>query len=162
MMSDHVSRFINRNLWLLKLAVLLGLLYFSFTIDSSFFDYFYMESVIISPVFIFSMFLVMVEVYYVWAKHWSTRFFEHGQKYFGFLLVVSTLFNLTWIIYYSMLTYLQSCTWGYILSSVFFNSLIFGLTYLKLNEEANMLTTSSYMGVTTYMMYVAASSNPSS
>jgi len=78
MMSDSVSRFINRNLWLGKLFVLLGLLYFSFTIEPSFYEYFYTASVLVSPFFIFSMFLVMVEVYYVWAKHWSSRFFDHG------------------------------------------------------------------------------------
>ena len=78
MMSDNVSRFINRNLWLGKLLVLLGLLYFSFSINTTFYEYFYIGSVIVSPVFIFSMFLVMVEVYYVWAKHWSTRFFDQG------------------------------------------------------------------------------------
>ena len=106
MMSDNVARFINRNLWLGKLFVLLGLLYFSFTISPGFYDYFYMGSVFVSPFFIFSMFLVMVEVYYVWAKHWSVRFFDHGMKYFGFLLIASTVFNILWILYYTVQTYL--------------------------------------------------------
>lgn len=75
-------------------------------------------AVLLSPVFILVLFIQLLEVYYNWAKVWSTLYFEEEKTIYGYLMITCSVLATGFMFYFAWLGYCQTCSWAYSLVTV--------------------------------------------
>jgi len=159
--NSPISTSLNRNFWTLKFFLLCLLFVLCFKLPLFLDRVYFWLSVVLSPLTILWLFLALMDLLFKLAEFMGEKYFEQGNKLCGAALVLASVgsfggvgYALVWA---KMNLELGSSFYAFVASCL----VIVGLTFAKLNEKANMLTTSVYLLFASILYCIGHASNPS-
>lgn len=158
---DKFSKIVNNGLWFPKLIMISLLYYISLKLKFSFFEKYFFLASLLSPAVIITMTIWAMDLFYIWSSVWAKKYFEEKNQCYGVLLIIFTVGALLLSFLLIGLGIMSSCNWIWSIPYILAKIIILGLTFAKLNEKANMLTTSLYLCLCSWIFYLASGSSAS-
>ena len=159
LLRNRFSDSLNRNFWLLKLSVLVFITYTSFKTSKLFVKTYFWISVLFSPFTIMWMMICLMDLLFKLAENLGEKYFDRGNRVVGGLLVGFSVLGAVGSVAFFRTGVLYAC--GMTLESWVFLGLslvTLGLTLLKFNPKANLLTSLLYICATSVLFMLTEAS----
>ena len=159
--KDRFSYYVNKNFWLLKSVFPLILFVIFLFIGGNIFVNWAKAARYISILYLLFQDFTYNEFFFKWSNIWKRK--SQGNAcyvfMFTFLSVISS--GATLVLIVMNYTYNFECGWAifFCVYNTVYVAVYYGLTFLKLRNDVNILTTSMYSLYSTYYFYSAFGSD---